>query len=104
MRVRWLIISAGLLAGCASKPATTTYQTQSNLETSSSALVFDPPIAMNEPAIDLTRSTHGEAAYAGYEDTTTTFFYIHTDDRQTTDSTDRFVREGYSEKVGATRR
>ncbi len=104
MRVRWLIISTALLAGCASKPVSTAYQTQANLDNSSSALVFDPPIAMNEPAIDLSRSTHGEAAYAGYEDTTTTYFYIHTDDRQTTDSSDRFVREGYSEKVGATRR
>jgi hypothetical protein len=75
-----------------------------NLKTASSALAFDPPIAMNEPALDLSRSTHGEAAFAGFEDTTTTSFYIHTDDRQTTDLTDRFVREGYSEKVGSVRR
>jgi hypothetical protein len=103
MRIGWIVISVGLLAGCAAQPSATPPPV-ANLNNASSALVFDPPIAMNVPPLDLSRDTHGEAAFAGFEDTTTTYFDVHTDDRQTTDLSDRFVREGYSEKVGATRR
>jgi hypothetical protein len=70
----------------------------------SAALAFDPPLTLSEPRLDLSRSTRGNAAFAGFEDTTTTYFYVRTDDRQTTDSTDRFTRDGYSAKVGALRR
>jgi hypothetical protein len=80
--------------------------TRSNqdLGSASAALAFDPPIAMNVPPLDLSRESHGEAAFAGFEDTTTTLFDIRTDDRQTTDFSARFEREGFSEKIGSVRR
>jgi hypothetical protein len=105
MRVGIILISVGLLAGCSTEqPQTTMLKSNANLGNASAALVFDPPIAMNQPPLDLSRSTRGEAAFAGFEETTTTYFDVRTDDRQTTDLTDQFVREGYSEQVGSTRR
>jgi hypothetical protein len=104
MRAILILISATLLAGCVSEPPATMSKSNPNLATATAALAFDPPIAMNEPALDLSRSTHGEAAFAGFENTTTTFFDVHTDDRQTTDLSNRFVREGYSEQVGSVSR
>lgn len=70
----------------------------------SAALAFDPPVTLVEPRLNLSRSARGEAAFAGFEDVTTTYFYVRTDDRQTTDFTDRFRREGYSAKIGSIRR
>lgn len=70
----------------------------------SSALVFDPPLTLSEPRLDLSRQLRGEAAFAGFEDSTVTYFYVRTDDRQTNDFTDRYAREGYSAKVGSVRR
>jgi len=102
MRAIFVIISAIFLAGCVSQPPAG--QPPAAEPVASSALVFDPPIAMYNAPLDLSRSTRGEAAFAGFEDTATTYFDVWTDDRQTTDSTDRFVREGFSEKIGATRR
>lgn len=107
MRTLWVILSGILITGCAAhKPAA---MPQANITApaplvASAALVFDPPIIQQEPRLDLSRSTRGPAAFAGFEDTTTTYFYVRTDDRQTTDFTDRFEREGYSSKVGAIRR
>ena len=74
-------------------------KSNANLGNASAALVFDPPIALNQAPLDLSRSTRGEAAFAGFQEVTTTYSDVRTDDRQTTDSTDRFVREGYSDQV-----
>jgi hypothetical protein len=100
-------ITAVMLAGCAapaqkaSEPVAVPLTSSSS---ASSALAFDPPVTQFEPTPDLSRSTHGTAAFAGFEDTTTTYFYVRTDDRQTQDDTGRFEREGYLSKVGAIRR
>ena len=102
MRVTSLLIAAALLAGCASAPRPVT--SSGDDKPSSAALVFDPPVAMYDPPLDLSRNNRGEAAFVGFEDTSTTYFDIYTDDRQTTDLTDRFVREGYSDKSGAIHR
>src|SRR5271154_3438134 len=102
MKVGILLISALFLVGCNSQqPQTTLLQSNENLSNSSSALAFDPPIAMNTAALDLNRSTRGEAAFAGFENTSTTYVDVYTDDRQTSDNTDRFVREGRSDKISA---
>lgn len=93
-----------LLAGCASQEPPVKPLVTSAPARASAALAFDPPITLSEPPIDLSRDVRGPAAFAGFEDSTTTYFYINTDDRQTTDQTDRFAREAYIAKVGATRR
>src|ERR1700749_3478959 len=97
----WVIVVAGLVGGCASQEPPPPQLTSS--ATASSALAFDPPLTLLNQDLDLARNTHGEAAFAGFEDTTTTYFYVRTDDRQATDNTERFTKEGYSAKVGAVR-
>ena len=96
------------MAGCASKTVVVNEplpRTNTNtVLVSSAALVFDPPVTLSEPRLNLSRDTRGAAAFAGFEDSTVTYFYVRTDDRQTTDNTDRFQRDGYSAKVGAVRR
>jgi hypothetical protein len=105
MRFTWVTFpAAALLWGCAAAPQPAPPVVSTAVSKASSALAFDPPITQTEPDLDLARNTHGQAAFAGFEDTTTTYFYVRTDDRQTQDSTQRFEREGYSAKVGAIRR
>jgi hypothetical protein len=100
------MLGASLLAGCATQPVQTeaVRPVSAGPTASSAALAFDPPLTLNERPLDLSRAGRGEAAFAGYEDTTTTYFDVWTDDRQTTDFTNSYVREGYSEQVGSTRR
>jgi hypothetical protein len=107
MRAVLFMITAVTLAGCAAptqKAPEAAAVPLTSSSAASSALAFDPPVAQFEPTPDLSRSTHGTAAFAGFEDTTTTYFYVRTDDRQTQDDTGRFEREGYLSKVGAVRR
>jgi hypothetical protein len=108
MRTATLIVAAALIGGCASKPVLVDQplpQTHTTTTTTASAaLAFDPPVTMSEPQLDLSRSTRGAAAFAGFEDSTVTYFYVRTDDRQTTDNSERFARDGFSAKVGAIRR
>ncbi len=103
MRSVWIIVGASLLAGCATHPVQpdTAQTVPVGPKASSAALAFDPPLTLNERPLDLSRSGRGEAAFAGFEDTTTTYFNIWTDDRRTTDFTNSYVREGYIEKVGS---
>ena len=73
-------------------------------QVASAALAFDPPLAIDQPPIDLSRSTRGEAAFYGFEDPTTSFYFVQTDDRRTTDNTDRYAREGFVGQTGAVHR
>jgi hypothetical protein len=66
--------------------------------------MFDPPISAGQPPIDLARDDRAPAAFAGYDSTTATYFYIRTDDRQTSDHGDRYERRAISEKVGVSYR
>jgi hypothetical protein len=103
MRITWAILGAACLAGCATHHPAPVLLTTTTTK-ASAALAFDPPMTLSEPRLDLSRDTRGNAAFAGFEDTTTTYYYVRTDDRQTTDFTDRFQRDGYSAKVGSLRR
>ena len=97
-RIHFLLLAL-LAGGCASREP----GTPPNVRAASS-LVFDTPIAMAEPPIDLSRDTRGNAALYGFEDTSTTAYYIHTENRETTDFTDRYERRSYVDKVGTIRR
>jgi hypothetical protein len=70
--------------------------------TSASALVFDPPMLAGDWAPDLARDTRQPSAFLGYDEVTTTYFYLRTDDRQVvTDwQGDRYERRAISEKYG----
>src|SRR3954452_16105543 len=105
MRITWAILAAALLGGCATQhPAPVPAPLNTTSTTGSAALAFDPPLTLYQARLDLSRSTRGNAAFAGFEDTTTTYYFVRTDDRQASDGTERFQRDGYSAKLGAIRR
>jgi len=106
MKAISIVFGASLLAGCATQPVQTeaVQPVSAGPTASSAALAFDPPLTLNQRPLNLDRSGRGEAAFAGFEDTTTTYFDVWTDDRRTTDSSENYVREAYIEKVGSTTR
>jgi hypothetical protein len=105
VRNRILLLAAVLLTGCASStPVVQTVNIPSGPMYASAALAFDPPITLNQPELDLSRSNRGEAAFIGYEDVTTSYYDIYNDNRESTDLSDRFVRESVTERIGVTHR
>ena len=70
------------LAGCASQPAAVApvQQTSSYSPTSAAALAFDPPVLAGMPRLDLSRDGRGAAAFAGFDDGATTYYFLQTDD------------------------
>jgi hypothetical protein len=109
MSLRKCIIAIALLgSGCASQktPVATTEPAPSPHYTMAMAgsLVFDPPVAIGQPPLQLNRDDRQPAAFAGYDSAITTYFYVRSDDRQTSDHHDRFEREAISEKVGVNTR
>lgn len=75
-------------AGCQTTPkkpaATQKVDAERQYEAvAASALVFDPPVALNEPPLALSRADREARVSVGYEELTTEYFYIRLDDRQT---------------------
>src|SRR5438046_1614193 len=90
MRACLTILVLCLIVGCSAKPQPVR-STPAPLVASSatfdcsvtaSALVFDPPIARNEPVLDLAREGRQASAFVGYDQITTTFSAVFSDDRQ----------------------
>ena len=77
MRRILLIAGITLLAGCASRPA----DRPTYVDNPCSALAFDPPVMQGQPAVFLARDNRQPGAFVGYEDLSTTSFFIQTDDR-----------------------
>src|SRR5437867_623451 len=105
MRRSLLIFTLLMVGGCAARSGP---QQQSQFPTRieaydnatvASALVFDPPVISNQPAPDLSRDDRGIAAFAGYDEGITTFFYLRINDRQLLDDHDRgqYERRAVSE-------
>jgi hypothetical protein len=86
MRVGALLILLACLAACASKPGTVATvpapETHDYEPLTASALVFDPPIAANQPRLELSRDLRQPSAFVGYDGPITTYYWIHTDDWQ----------------------
>jgi hypothetical protein len=100
-----------LLAGCKSNSAPTARPVAAVAAPESSvaaaALVFDPPIAMGEVPLDLDRDARAPVAFVGFDQLTTTFFYLRTDDKQRFDNFnagDRYERRAVSERFGVSYR
>jgi len=93
---------------CAHKPAVATQpaaSAESDYEPShASALAFAPPVAQNDPPIDLSRADREPGAFVGYDDLIRTYIYVRTDDRFTGDGTGDYERRAIIEKVGASTR
>lgn len=88
-----------------------------------SALVFDPPVALDEPPIDLSRADRQPSAFFGYEEGFAEYYRLTVDDRQIGYGGvgygghrggrgsvggwgwyDRYERRAVSDKVGVIRR
>ena len=71
------------------------------------ALVYDPPVVVSSPRIDVSREGRAPTAYAGFEEITTTFYYLRIDDRQLTTggmNNDRYERQAITQRVGVSYR
>jgi hypothetical protein len=65
-------------------------------------LVFDPPVISGERPLELARDVRQPSAFVGFDEVTTTHFYLRTDDRQfmTDWEGNRYERRAISEKFG----
>jgi hypothetical protein len=116
--MRWgtsIIVLAMISGGCAaqSKPpqgsatapvlaAPARYQ-----PSASGCLVFDPPVTIGQPPLNLSRDGRSIEAFVGYESLTTTTFVQHNDDDQFNVLNTRlgtFERRAVSTKVGVSYR
>jgi hypothetical protein len=112
--MRWgsLLLSGIFTVGCASKqtqplavappPAAPIYD-----DAVAAALVYEPPMVANAPAIEITREGRAQAAYAGFDDVITTFYFLQVDDRQQSYNgyrRDRFERQAITTRVGVSYR
>jgi hypothetical protein len=113
--MRWgILIFLGMLVGCASKPAqhvatAALAPTTAPLydDAVAAALVYDPPMVVNSPRIDVSREGRAPTAYAGFEEITTTFYYLRIDDHQQSVgglNNDRFERQAITQRTGVSYR
>ncbi len=94
-----------MMTGCASQqPAMQTVTIAQQPQYACAAMAFDAPITLDQPAIDVSRADRGPAAFVGFEDINTSYYDVVNDDRQSTDRSDRFIRESVTERIGTTRR
>jgi len=105
MRLSLLILPLALLAGCTNKSMPQTLHTpHPYTDFASSSLAFSPPIAQNEPPINLARDQRQPGVFIGFDEVSASYFYIRTDDRMTNDGTDHYVRRAIIEKIGVSYR
>jgi hypothetical protein len=80
----WLLATVVLaLGGCASQPQAVSQRQQPvprYAPATAGALALDPPVLAGSPRLDLSRDDRGPAAFAGFEDSSTTFYYLEVDD------------------------
>jgi hypothetical protein len=87
MRRLLLILSGLLLAGCAAQtppaqPAPVSLAQFTSASADSPALSFDPPVKPPYPLLGLDRASRERAAFFGFVDPTTEFYFISTYDDQ----------------------
>jgi hypothetical protein len=69
------------------------------------ALAMDPPIIQDNPRLMLARDIRERSAFVGFDQGSTTFFWVRMDDRQTEDvRNDRFERRSVTVRVGTSYR
>jgi hypothetical protein len=118
--MRWVTLGLMIctLAGCASQPAPAIATTAAQPiydDAIAAALVYDPPVIANSPHTDFSREGRAQAAYGGFEELITTYYYLRVDDRQLQyggggglghrgGNFDRFERQAITERVGVSYR
>ena len=68
------------------------------------SLVFTPPVSLGDEPLELARDDRLPRAFVGYDEITTSYFRIWTDDRLTSDGTDRYLRRSTIESLGVSHR
>jgi hypothetical protein len=81
--MRWigLIIIILGLGGCAAQPVNVSplQQTRAYAPANGPALAFDPPILAGVDRLDLSRDNRQAAAFAGFGDQITTYYFLRSD-------------------------
>ncbi len=105
MRLALIILGLALLGGCSAKPVSRgNIDRHGYVDAAAASLAFSPPVAQGEEPVFLARDQRQPGVFIGFEDVSTSYFYIRTDDRMTNDGTDHFVRRSIIEKVGVSYR
>lgn len=104
MRICCVLVLVVMTIGCANRHPGESHRAQRYDDISASSLVFTPPVAMGEEPLELARDDRTPRAFVGYDEVSTSYFQIWTEDRQTNDGTDRYVRRATIEKVGVSYR
>jgi hypothetical protein len=80
----WSISIVAILgAGCATQPSNVEPVQQARVyesDSTASALAFDPPVLAGEPRIDLSRDGREPGAFDGFEEGTTTYYFLQSYD------------------------
>jgi len=63
-------------------------------------LLFDPPLTRYSPPINLDRTGRGEAAFAGFEQTSTSTYDVWTYNNASTDGCDSYNRSANVDRSG----
>jgi hypothetical protein len=82
-RFGWTVsLLAMALGGCASQAVSVAPVQHSMVyaPANASALAFDPPVLAGMERIDLSRDGRGPSAFQGFDQGSTTYFYLRTDD------------------------
>jgi hypothetical protein len=110
--MRWgaSILLAVLTVGCASKPTPPSVVAPPAPDFDdavAAALVYDPPDTTTAPRVEVSREGRNPTAYAGFEELTTTYYYLRIDDHQQNFGgihNDRFERQAITQRVGVSYR
>jgi hypothetical protein len=99
------LILLAALAGCAANPPLRASRTltAAHEPAAAAALVFDPPIVSSQAPLALWREPRLPSAFVGFDDLSSTYIYVRTDDRQSNFG-DRYERRAITEHFGATYR
>lgn len=117
--MRWsllLILFPIVSFGCASRPVEPAHSCQTShdcppvatvaIEDSAvaAALVFDPPVMVNNPPLNLSRSARNPAAFVSFDQTITTFYFLRSNDRQIIGAAPYAERRAVTERFGVSYR
>src|SRR5687768_14109384 len=100
MRICCVLVLVFMTIGCANKHPGESRRAQRYEDISASSLVFTPPIAMGEEPLELARDDRTPRAFVGYDEVSTSYFQIWTEDRQRNAGPDGKVGGPPIERVG----
>jgi hypothetical protein len=101
----YILAIAAALSGCAaSRPERPIAVQPTYFDGPTASLAFTPPVSIDQPAAELWRDERQPAAFVGFDEVITTFYYLRTDDRSGDDGFNWLSRRAISERVGVSYR